>query len=1009
MVAKTPRLLTAEQRDAFVRIPPDLSERDLGRFYTLSARDLEIIGRHRRPSNRLGFAVHLGLLRFPGRTFADVPEIPERVVEYIAQQVDVDPAVFEQYGERDNTIFEHLDELRREFGFRNCGWPQLHALGQEMLPLALESDRSLPLIEMGVERLRTQQIIAPGMTSLERLVWSVQRLAQRRVEHWLLNPLTVDERTRLDELVQVDPELRTRTRLSWLREAPEVPSAKSLRKVLDRLAYVRALKLPAPDGRLHPNRLRQRASRCGQYAAQPLTRFAADQRHTLLAAYLPDLSASLIDQTLDMLDKMLDELVRKGNNKQERHFQSNVRALNANLAVLTTASDALLVARRDGLEPFTAVFDAVGGEGQLAATVESAKKLIRPLDLDSRDLIQTQYAFVRGALMTLYEALDVRAVRGTDPAIEALDYIQKLNARGRRVTARRSRLGGDRVEAPLGHVTDRWRRLVFEGRKDINASMYEVAAFEALNNGLRSGDLYVLGSRRYQTFESYLLTKEHWTQLKETGQTRLALGGTATEYLEGRRQHLNGLLAKLARDVDSVENVTVDEKGALHLTALDTVVPEAAKRLQRRLERRIPLISLADLLNEVDRWTGFLRHFTHLVSAEVPEGERRQMLVAAVMGLGMNHGLGRLARSTPFSYRQLAWAADWHIREESIRAALIGLDQFVLHHPLARYWGDGTRSSSDGMRVRVAVNAANADRNAAYFGPGRGATIYGHTADFRLPFHTQVISTNDREALYVIDGLCNHETDLHIQEHFTDTHGYTTHVFGLCAALGFRFAPRIRDVLDQRLFTIGRPSQDYGPFNQLLTDRINTRLIEDNWDEVLRVAASIRHGTVSAALIMRKLAAYPRQNQIARALNEIGQLEKTIFILELLLDPQLRHRQERGLNDGEAVNSASRALFVGQRGEFRDRAYQDQVHRASCLHLLVAAIGAWTTPYLADAIVALRAEGEDVPDELIAHLSPIAWEPVNFLGQFTFDPGNARPLDDRRPLRSGAVDTDEAA
>jgi TnpA family transposase len=611
--------------------------------------------------------------------------------------------------------------------------------------------------------------------------------------------------------------------------------------------------------------------------------------------------------------------------------------------------------------------------------------------------------------MALYEAIEVRAVRGTDPALEALDYIQQLNGRGRRVTARRSRLGGQPVEAPVGHVTDRWRRLVFEGRKDINASMYEVAAFEALNNGLRSGDLYATGSRRYQTFESYLLPKEHWAQLNETGQTRLALGGTAAEYLEGRQQRLAELLTELARDMDSVENVTVDKKGGLHLTALEAVVPDAAKRLQRRLERRIPLISLADLLNEVDRWTGCFRHFTHLVSGEVPEGERRQMLIAAMMALGMNHGLGRLARSTPFSYRQLAWAADWHIREDTIRAVLAELDQFVLHHPLARYWGDGTRSSSDGMRVRVAVNAANADRNAAYFGPGRGVTIYGHTADFRLPFHTQVISTNDREALYVIDGLCNHETDLHIHEHFTDTHGYTTHVFGLCAALGFRFAPRIRDVFDQRLFTIGRPEQDYGPFNQLLTDRVNTRLISDNWDEVLRLAASIRHGTVSAALIMRKLAAYPRQNQVARALNEIGQLEKTVFILELLLDPLLRRRQERGLNDGEAVNSAGRAIFVGQRGEFRDRAYQDQVHRASCLHLLIAAIGAWTTPYLADAIDALRAEGEDVPDELLAHLSPVAWEPVNFLGRYTFDPGNARTLDDRRPLRSGSDETDEAA
>jgi hypothetical protein len=164
------------------------------------------------------------------------------------------------------------------------------------------------------------------------------------------------------------------------------------------------------------------------------------------------------------------------------------------------------------------------------------------------------------------------------------------------------------VEAPVGHVTERWRRLVFEGRKAINSSMYEVAAFEALNNGLRSGDLYTVGSRRYRTFESYLLSKKHWIQLKEAGQPRLALGGTTADYLEGRRQHLAELLAKLARDVDSVENVTVDKKGELHLTVLEAVVPEAAKQLQRRLERRIPLISLADLLNEVDRWTGSFRH-----------------------------------------------------------------------------------------------------------------------------------------------------------------------------------------------------------------------------------------------------------------------------------------------------------------------------------------------------------------------------------------------------------------
>jgi len=138
-------------------------------------------------------------------------------------------------------------------------------------------------------------------------------------------------------------------------------------------------------------------------------------------------------------------------------------------------------------------------------------------------------------------------------------------------------------------------------------------------------------------------------------------------------------------------------------------------------------------------------------------------------------------------------------------------------------------------------------------------------------------------------------------------------------------------------------------------------------------------------------------------------LEKTVVILELLLDPQLPRRQERGLNDGEAVNSAARAIFVGQRGEFRDRAYQDQVHRASCLHLLVAAIAAWMTPYLADAIGATRANGEVIPDELIAHLSPVVWEPVTFLGQYPFAASNARALDDRRPLRTDAPEDELVA
>ncbi|HEX4714627.1 MAG TPA: DUF4158 domain-containing protein [Ktedonobacteraceae bacterium] len=66
--------------------------------------------------------IPLALLKFPGRTLMEVKEVPRAVLTAIAEQVDVPASAFTSYGGRENTLYEHLDELRRECGFRSCGW-----------------------------------------------------------------------------------------------------------------------------------------------------------------------------------------------------------------------------------------------------------------------------------------------------------------------------------------------------------------------------------------------------------------------------------------------------------------------------------------------------------------------------------------------------------------------------------------------------------------------------------------------------------------------------------------------------------------------------------------------------------------------------------------------------------------------------------------------------------------------------------------------------------------------
>ncbi len=141
---------------------------------------------------------------------------------------------------------------------------------------------------------------------------------------------------------------------------------------------------------------------------------------------------------------------------------------------------------------------------------------------------------------------------------------------------------------------------------------------------------------------------------------------------------------------------------------------------------------------------------------------------------------------------------------------------------------------------------------------------------------------------------------------------------------------------------------------------------------------------ITGSLIMGKLGSYARQNKLATALREMGRIEKTIFILDYISNKALRRRVQRGLNKGEAMNGLARALFFGKRGELRERGLQDQLQRASALDILINAISVWNTVYLTEAIKVLN-ENELHHEELIQHISPLAWEHINFLGEYKFN------------------------
>ncbi len=169
---------------------------------------------------------------------------------------------------------------------------------------------------------------------------------------------------------------------------------------------------------------------------------------------------------------------------------------------------------------------------------------------------------------------------------------------------------------------------------------------------------------------------------------------------------------------------------------------------------------------------------------------------------------------------------------------------------------------------------------------------------------------------------------------------------------------------------------------------------------MLRVAGSLKIGTVHATDVMRTLQAGGRSSALARAIGEVGRIAKTLYLLSYIDDDNYRRRILTQLNRGEGRHAVARVIFHGQRGELRQRYREGQEDQLGALGLVLNAVILWNTTYMQDALEALRGAGKDVLDTDIARLSPLVSQHINFSGTYHFNLPESLSTGQHRPLRT---------
>jgi TnpA family transposase len=962
-------------------------QEEIIRYYTLSNSDLALIHQHRGDPQKFGFAFLLCAMHYPGIAVHSSQRIPTGVAVYLERQLGISSDAWNDYAKRPQTRWEHIEELQKIFDFQMFGVRHYKKILEAMTSVTSQTDKAFAVAEFLVETLRDKKILLPTGKVIDRICSEAIFQAKQKIYKTLTENLTNKQFAILDKFLTPHEKYKNLSWLTWILYPPLSVGPKHILEHLDRLKAIEALKLPLNQRKkVHRNWLIKLIREGQQMTAQHLRDLEPKRRYATLVAVCIDAKASIIDSIVGMHDSYIRQLFRKAHRNHEEELEDKGHSAGELLHEFSKIINILLQANKEKQDLRKAIESVTTWE-DLAQEAESANKLGIHQNLNFLACTNDYYNVIRRYASVMLEALSFKSRPSHNNLLEGLKLLKRLNRENSRNIPK---------NAPTGFIPSRWKSLVF-GEKGIDRHFYELCVLFEMKNALRSGNLWIEGSNQYRDFEDYLLPQDIFDTMKEENRIPIAVTSDCDSYLSQRFACLQPQLMEVVEQgkANMLVDATITKRG-FKISPLKKDVPEEVKILQRQLYSILPRIKITDLLLEVEQWTDFVSAFTH-IKDEKKEPDKLTLLTV-ILSDALNIGLRKMAESCPgMTYGKLSWTQAWHAREETYDIAQKILIDKQHAHPFARHWGDGTTSSSDGQWLPSVGHARASGEINAQYGSDPGAMLYTHLSDQNMPFHSKIVSPLKRDYLYVVDGILYHNSSLDIREHYTDTSGSTDHVFAILHFFGKRFAPRIRDFKSRKLYLPKGFAVD-PIFDPVVGGRIDTEIIHKEWDEILRFLASLHSGSDIASTLIYKLASCSRKNSLRKALQEVGKIERTLFMLDWVKNPKLRRTVQIGLNKGEARNALARSIFENNRGgELRDRKRSDQQNRASGLNLIISAIALWNTVYLEKAVEKLEKEGHKIDKELLSHVSPLDWKHIILNGDFIWKllelkNGELRPL-----------------
>ena len=619
-------------------------------------------------------------------------------------------------------------------------------------------------------------------------------------------------------------------------------------------------------------------------------------------------------------------------------------------------------------------------DAPLTKTEQDTDKLKRQLEAeeaqnDEFDALSSLSKKLQNRVSDIVKYLKFEACKGAEDLYAAIEHYQSA----KKITSM----------APDAFLSDIEYTAIHRDEK-FNVSLYKAILFCKIAAAIKCGQISLVHSYRYLSIDSYLISEKYWEEHKVHLLEKLGLEQFSD--IDAMLPALRSVLDKQFMDVNqSILNgtnkyITVQKDGgfSVHTPAIEKPDYDSISVIIGN-DRYIPILQMMAEMNTLTTFTSNFKHHKIKGAAGAPNNE---IFYAGLFGLASNIGLHKLANTAVgINYNTLSNTVNWYFSLENLHAVNQSLTDLMSKLWLPEKFKREKHllhTSSDGKKQCVSAESLNANESFKYFGNGKGSSVYRFIDERGILFYSTVFSSSERDAAYVIDGLL-HNDAVASNMHSTDTHGYTEMVFAVSHLIGVTFAPRIKDPSGQTLVSFSKMKAELTSKGYPIkpTYYVNEHRISRNWDNILRLIATIKLREHRASTILKRLGEYSNQHPLQEALKEFGRAIKSIFMLKYFDDVELRQTIEKQLNKGELANKFSEAISFADQNILEAHS-EDQEISVMCRTIIQNIIILWNYIELTKIIMRADLDERALLLENILSASILTWRHVNLHGTYDF-------------------------